>query len=116
MRPQVQHDPILRESRRAALVRRLISHEVRTEMIRRLTDLTRNRLPTVRRRLMVADEPRLRRPVRSALEVFRGSGLGRMEGAAQEVRREFPRLGPRKLKDETPRHARSRRGIAWKFM
>jgi hypothetical protein len=55
-------------------------------------------------------------PVRSALDVFRGSALGRMEGATQEVKREFPRLGPRKLKDETPRHARSRRGIAWKFM
>ena len=82
MRPQLQDDPILRESRRATLARRLISHGVRTEMIGRLTGLTRNRLATVRRRLMVADEMRLRGPVRSALDVFRGSALGRSEGAA----------------------------------
>lgn len=82
MRPQLQDDPILRESRRATLARRLISHGVRTEMIGRLTGLTRNRLATVRRRLMVADEMRLRGPVRSALEVFRSSALGRAEGAA----------------------------------
>ncbi len=82
MRPQLQDDPILRESRRATLARRLISHRVRTEMIGRLTGLTRNRLATVRRRLMVADEMRRRGPVRSALDVFRGSALGRAEGAA----------------------------------
>ena len=82
MRPQLQDDPILRESRRVTLVRRLISHGVRTEMIGRLTGLTRNRLATVRRRLMVADEMRLRGPVRSGLEVFRASPLGRTEGAA----------------------------------
>lgn len=82
MRPQLQDDPILRENRRATLARRLISHGMRTEMIGRLTGLTRNRLATVRRRLMVADEMRLRGPVRSALEVFRSSALGRMEGAA----------------------------------
>lgn len=81
MRPQPQDDPILRENRRATLARRLISHGVRTEMIGRLTGLTRNRLATVRRRLMVADEMRLRGPARSALEVFRGS-LGGSEGAA----------------------------------
>jgi len=44
MRPQLQDDPILRESRRATLARRLISHGVRTEMIGQLTGLTRNRL------------------------------------------------------------------------
>ena len=53
MRPQLQDDPILRESRRVTLVRRLISHGVRTEMIGRLTGLTRNRLATVRRRSIV---------------------------------------------------------------
>ena len=82
MRPQLQDDPILREVRRATLARRLISHGVRTEMIGRLIGLTRNRLATVRRRLMVADEMRPRGPVRSALDVFRGSALGRTEGAA----------------------------------
>ena len=82
MRPQLQDDPILRESRRATLARRLISHGVRTEMIGQLTGLTRSRLATLRRRLMVADETRLRGPARTALEVFRGSALGRSEGAA----------------------------------
>jgi hypothetical protein len=82
MRPQLQDDPFLREARRAALVRRLICHGVRTKMIGRLTGLTRNRLATVRRRLMVPDEMRPRGPVRSALDVFRGSALGRTEGAA----------------------------------
>jgi hypothetical protein len=82
MRPQLQDDPILRESRRATLARRLISHGVRTEMIGRLIGLTRNRLATVRRRLMVADEMRRRGPVRSALDVFRGSALGRTQSAA----------------------------------
>src|SRR6266404_3113022 len=65
MRPQLQDDPILRESRRATLARRLISHGVRTEMIGRLTGLTRSRLATLRRRLMVADETRLRGPAPS---------------------------------------------------
>src|SRR6266404_3113021 len=73
MRPQLQDDPILRESRRATLARRLISHGVRTEMIGRLTGLTRSRLATLRRRLMVAAETRLRGPVRSAMDVFGGS-------------------------------------------
>ena len=82
MRPQLDDDPILRENRRAMLVRRLISHGLRTEMIGRLTGLTRNRLTRVRRRLMVGDEMRLRGPVRSALDVFRRSPLGRTEGAA----------------------------------
>lgn len=82
MRPQLQDDPFLREARRATLVRRLICHGVRTKMIGRLTGLTRNRLATVRRRLMVPDGMRLRGPVRSALDVFRGSALGRSEGAA----------------------------------
>lgn len=82
MRPQLQDDPILRDSWRATLVRRLISHGVRTEMIGRLTGLSRNRLATVRRRLMVVDDMRLRGPVRAGLEVFRASGAGRTEGAA----------------------------------
>ena len=85
MRPQLQDDPILRESRRATLARRLIYHGVRTEMIGRLTGLTRNRLATLRRRLMVADETRLRGPARSAMEVFRGSALGRTEGAVKQL-------------------------------
>lgn len=75
-------DPILREHRRIGLARRLISHGVRTEMISHLIGLTRSRLATVRRRLLVSDEMRLRGPVRGALEVFRGSARGRAEGAA----------------------------------
>jgi hypothetical protein len=83
MRPVLRDDdPIVREIRRAVLARRLIAHGVRTEWISRLTGLTRNRLATVRRRLMVVDDMRPRGPARGALEIFRSSGTGRTEAAA----------------------------------
>ena len=75
-------DAILRENRRSELARRLILHGVRTQIISRLTGLTRNRLATVRRRLMVRDESRLRGPARSPLKVFLGNSRARAEGAA----------------------------------
>jgi hypothetical protein len=83
MRPELRDDdPIVREIRRAVLARRLIAHGVRTEWISRLTGLTRSRLATVRRRLMVLDDMRPRGPARGALEIFRSSGAGRTEAAA----------------------------------
>lgn len=75
-------DPILRESRRSELVRRLLSHRVRTETITRLTGLSRNRQATVRRRLMVPDKARRRGPAKSPLGVFLRSPLTRTEAAA----------------------------------
>jgi hypothetical protein len=82
MWPKVTDDPILRENRRSELARRLISHGVRTKLITQLTGLTRNRLATVRRRLMVKDKARPRGPARSSLEIFLGTPQARSEGAA----------------------------------
>jgi hypothetical protein len=82
MGPSVTDDVILRENRRSELARRLISHGVRTEIISRLTELTRNRLATLRRRLMVPNKARRRGPTRSSLNVFLGTPRARAEGAA----------------------------------
>jgi hypothetical protein len=78
----VTDDPILRENRRSEVARRLISHGVRTRLITRLTGLTRNRLATVRRRLMVRDKARRRGSTKSSLEIFLGTPRARSEGAA----------------------------------
>jgi hypothetical protein len=82
MNTHVTDDAILRENRRAELARRLISHGVRTKIISRLTDLTRNRLATLRRRLMIPDKARRRGPTRSSLDEFLSSPHARAEGAA----------------------------------
>jgi hypothetical protein len=82
MCPDITEDPILRENRRSALARRLILHGVRTEIISKLTGLTRNRQATVRRRLMVPGKARLRGHTRSPLAVFLASSQARAEGAA----------------------------------
>jgi hypothetical protein len=82
MCPDITEDPILRENRRSALARRLILHGVRTEIISKLTGLTRNRQATVRRRLMVSGKARLRGHTRSPLGVFLASSQARAEGAA----------------------------------
>jgi hypothetical protein len=75
-------DAILRENRRSEIARRLILHRVRTQIISRLTGLTRNRLTTVRRRLMIGNGSRVRGPTRNPLNVFFGSPRARSEGAA----------------------------------
>jgi hypothetical protein len=77
----VMDDPILREGWRCQLVRRLISHRVRTGIIERLTGFSRNRQATVRRRLNVPDKSRLRGPTRTMLELFLDKPRGRAEGA-----------------------------------
>ena len=82
MCPDITEDPILRENRRSELARRLILHRVRTDIISKLTGLTRNRQATVRRRLMVPDKARLRGHTRSPLGVFFASSQARAEGAA----------------------------------
>jgi len=78
---QSPHDVLLQEHRRAELARRLISHGVRTKIITRLTDLTRNRLSTVRRRLGVADEERSRGPTRYSLKRMLKNPRTQAEGA-----------------------------------
>jgi hypothetical protein len=82
MCPNITEDPILRENRRSALARRLILHGVRTNIIGKLTGLTRSRQANVRRRLMVPDKSRLRGNTRSPLGVFLASSQARAEGAA----------------------------------
>lgn len=77
-----QQDPIQREARRSALVRRLISHGVRTKVITRLTGVSRNRQYTLRRRLSVRDTQRWRGPTKSSMELFLGTPLAREEAAA----------------------------------
>jgi len=82
MPSSVTDDPILRENRRLELVRRLISHTVRTGIITRLTGFSSNRQATVRRRLGVPGKCRWRGPTRSMLELFLETPRGRAQGAA----------------------------------
>src|SRR5258708_5860756 len=75
-------DSVAREIRRVELARRLIFHEARTQTISKLTGLSRNRLATLRRRLMVSEDARHRGPPPRSLDVFLRTSRGRTEGAA----------------------------------
>src|SRR5580704_15761156 len=75
-------DSVIRELRSLELARRLIFHEVRTEMITQLTGLSRHRLETVRSRLMVSEDARHRGPPPRSLDVLLRTSRGRTEGAA----------------------------------
>jgi hypothetical protein len=75
-------DSVAREIRRFELARRLIFHEARTQTISKLTGLSRNRLATLRRRLMVSDDARRRGPPPRSLDVLLRTARGRTEGAA----------------------------------
>jgi hypothetical protein len=82
MDAQRKDDSVLRELRCFELARRLIFHEVRTQTISKLTGLSRGRLATLRRRLVVSDETRRRGPPPRSIEVFLRTSRGRTEGAA----------------------------------
>jgi hypothetical protein len=75
-------DSFIRELRCFELARRLIFHEVRTQTISKLTGLSRNRLETLRRRLMVSEAARRRGPPPRSLDVFLRTARGRTEAAA----------------------------------
>jgi len=75
-------DPLSRDLKRIELARRLLSHQVRTQTITRLTGMTRNRLATLRRRLMIGDTDRRRGPPPSSFNVFLRTSHARSEGAA----------------------------------
>ena len=75
-------DSVIRELRSFELARRLIFHEVRTQTISKLTGLSRNRLETLRRRLMVSEDARRRGPPPRSLDVFLRTSRGRTEAAA----------------------------------
>jgi hypothetical protein len=75
-------DSVIRELRCFELARRLIFHEVRTQTISKLTGLSRNRLETLRHRLMVSEDARRRGPPPRSLDVFLRTSRGRTEAAA----------------------------------
>src|SRR5271168_971617 len=75
-------DSVIRELRCFDLARRLIFHEVRTQTISKFTGLSRNRLETLRRRLMVSEDARRRGPPPRSLDVFLRTSHGRTEAAA----------------------------------
>src|SRR5271170_328607 len=75
-------DSFTRELRCFELARRLIFYEVRTLTISKLTGLSRNRLATLRRRLMVSEDARRRGPPPRSLDVFLRTSHGRTEAAA----------------------------------
>ncbi len=72
----------VRELRCLELARRLIVHQVRTKTISKMTGLSRDRLATVRQRLMVSDNNRRRGPPPRSIEMFLRTSHGRAEGAA----------------------------------
>lgn len=82
MSSHVQQDVLLRENWRAELAGRLISHGVRTGIVTQLTNLTSGRLKTVRRRIGVVSEERVRGPTRWSLKAFLTTAQARAEGAA----------------------------------
>jgi hypothetical protein len=93
-------EPFLRELRCFELARRLIFHEVRTQTITKLTGLSRNRLETVRRRLMVSEDVRHRGPPPRSLELLLRTSRGRTEAAALAAL--FPLFkGPASIKPPT---------------
>jgi hypothetical protein len=75
-------DPVTRELRRFVLARRLLFHQVRTRTIGELTGLSRHRVATLRRRLIVPKDARHRGPPPSSLELLLRTFQGRTEGAA----------------------------------
>ena len=75
-------DPVTRELRRFELARRLLLHQVRTQTIGELSGLSRSRVATLRRRLMVPLDARHRGPPPSSLELLLRTFRGRTEGAA----------------------------------
>ena len=75
-------DSFVRELRCLELARRLILHEVRTQTITKFTGLSRNRLETLRHRLMVSEDARHRGPPPRSLDLFLRTSRGRTEAAA----------------------------------
>lgn len=82
MSPSESEDVVLRESRRTLLARRLLLHGVRTQFVTRLTDLTEDRQRTLRRRLGISGDSRLRGNPRNPVTLFLSTSLSRAEAAA----------------------------------
>jgi hypothetical protein len=82
MNAERKDDSFVRELRCLELARRLIAHQVRTRTISKMTGLSRDRLATLRQRLMVPDNNRLRGPPPRSIAEFLRTSHGRAEGAA----------------------------------
>jgi hypothetical protein len=75
-------DPFSRDLKRIEVARRMVSHQVRTQTIVDYTNLTRNRLATLRRRWSVAEESRRRGPPPRTIGVLLRTPQARSEAAA----------------------------------
>jgi hypothetical protein len=100
MDAQRKDDSVIRELRCFDLARRLIFHGARTQTITKLTGLSRNRLETLRRRLMVSEDDRRRGPPPRSLDVLLRTSRGRTEAGALAAL--FPLFkGPTSIKSST---------------
>jgi hypothetical protein len=75
-------DSLGRDLRRIEVARRLVFHQVRTKAIIDYTNLSKNRLATLRRRWCVAEEARRRGPPPHSIRVILRDPRSRSEAAA----------------------------------
>jgi hypothetical protein len=75
-------DPFSRDLKRIEVARRMVLHQARTQTIVNFTNLTRNRLATLRRRWCVPDDSRRRGPPPRSLGAFLRTPWARSEAAA----------------------------------
>jgi hypothetical protein len=75
-------DPFCRDRMRIEVARRMVCHQARTQTITHYTNLTRNRLATLRRRWSVSQETRRRGPPPRSIAIFLRTPRARSEAAA----------------------------------
>jgi hypothetical protein len=75
-------DPFCRDRMRIEVARRLVCHQARTQTITHFTNLTRNRLATLRRRWSVSQDTRRRGPPPRSIAIFLRTPRARNEAAA----------------------------------
>jgi hypothetical protein len=75
-------DPFSRDLKRIEVARRMVCHQARTQTITLYTNLTRNRLATLRRRWCVNQNARRRGPPPRSIAVFLRTPRARSEAAA----------------------------------
>jgi hypothetical protein len=75
-------DPFGRDLKRIEVARRMVLHQARTQTVVNFTQLTRNRLATLRRRWCVTDDSRRRGPPPRSLVGFLRTPCARSEAAA----------------------------------
>ena len=75
-------DPFSRDQMRIEVARRMVCHQARTQTITHYTNLTRNRLATLRRRWSVSQDMRRRGPPPRSIAIFLRTPRARSEAAA----------------------------------